>query len=171
MKKVITPKFRVSFPYVFKQNTYNADNPKYTLTMLFPKKSDLSEIEAIILAAIEARWPDVAKRPKNIANPLRDGDVERDGTPGYEGCIFASCSSQEKPQIIDFEKKELFDDTEFYAGCYARASIVAYTYDIKGNRGVALGLQNVQKLADGEKFSGRAKAADEFDAVSSDGMV
>jgi hypothetical protein len=57
------------------------------------------------------------------------------------------------------------EDNTFFSGCYARASLVAFAYDKMGNKGVSFALQNIQKTRDGEPFSGRKKAEDEFDAI------
>ncbi|MEG1575014.1 MAG: DUF2815 family protein [Bacteroidales bacterium] len=57
------------------------------------------------------------------------------------------------------------DPPELYSGCYARASINFYPFNTNGNRGVAAGLGNVQKWADGEPLNGRVRAEDEFGAL------
>jgi hypothetical protein len=57
------------------------------------------------------------------------------------------------------------NERDFYAGCFARAEIIAYAYDQAGNKGIGLSLQNVQKLRDGDRLGGRKDAADVFDAV------
>jgi hypothetical protein len=44
--------------------------------------------------------------------------------------------------------------------------VTAYAYDKAGNRGVAFGLQNIQKLKDGEAFDGRSKPEDDFQPVA-----
>jgi len=62
----------------------------------------------------------------------------------------------------------ILDETEVYSGCYGRASVNFFPYSHKGNRGVACGLNNVQKLADGESLGGRSRAEDDFDAVYDD---
>ena len=54
------------------------------------------------------------------------------------------------------------DPNEFYSGCYGRASITLYPYDTSGSKGIAAGLNNVQKLEDGEKFGGTTSAAADF---------
>ncbi|PWG75044.1 hypothetical protein DF186_14750, partial [Enterococcus hirae] len=44
-------------------------------------------------------------------------------------------------------------------------SIRPFTYDVSGNRGVAFGLQNVQKLRDGDPLGGRTKPEDDFEPM------
>ena len=53
---------------------------------------------------------------------------------------------------------------EIYSGCYVRASINAYAFNIQGNSGVSFGLNNIQKVRDGEPLGGGgSKAEDDFD--------
>ncbi|MDM0258255.1 DUF2815 family protein, partial [Clostridioides difficile] len=53
--------------------------------------------------------------------------------------------------------------TEVYSGCYGRVSINFFPYNSAGNKGIGCGLQNVQKLADGEVLGGaRASAEADF---------
>jgi len=40
-----------------------------------------------------------------------------------------------------------------------------YGYSVDGKSGIAAGLGNIQKVRDGERMSGRAKAEDEFEKV------
>ena len=166
MEKVMTPEFRVSFPSVFKATAFNdKSEPKYKLVMLFPKSDKLKELKALAQKAVAERWPDKAKRPKNLKHPFRDGDEEKPDLDGYPDHIFISASSKMKPGVVDQNVQPIISEEEFYAGCYARATLTAYAYSQGNNHGVAFGLQNVQKLRDGEEFSGRAKAEEEFDAV------
>ena len=81
--------------------------------------------------------------------------------PSLKGCKMLLCQSLDasgKPAKLD-------DPADLYAGCKVRASINFYGFDQKGNKGVAVGLRNIQKLSDGERLDGRKKASDEFDAV------
>ncbi len=126
-------------------------------------------LKALIRAAVEAKFPDPTKRPKNLKNPLRDGDEDKPDTDGYAGHFFATARSKMKPGLVDANVKPIISQDLFYAGCYARATVTAFYYDKAGNKGVALSLQNVQKLRDGEPFSGRSKAEDDFGPVESAG--
>lgn len=58
------------------------------------------------------------------------------------------------------------DSTEVYSGCYARVSINFYAYNVSGNKGIACGLNNVQKLSDGDYLGGRSRAEDDFQVVA-----
>ena len=52
--------------------------------------------------------------------------------------------------------------SDFYSGCYGRASIVFFAYNTNGNKGVGCGLNNIQKLEDGQPLSGRSTAVEDF---------
>lgn len=168
-ENVMTPKFRTSFVNVFRPSANKNDptaEPKYSLTMLFAKDADLSALKKAAQAAIvEKLGPDQSKWPKNLKNPFRDqGDFEYDG---YEkGSIFIRASSKQKPGLVDQKNQDILEEKDFYSGCYARATVRAFYYDTKGNRGVSFGLQNVQKLGEGDPLGGRTRASQDFEPVA-----
>jgi len=166
---IITPQFRVSYPYVFKPAKPMQDGaePKYSIVMLFESDSDLALLKAAAQEAVKEKWGD--KPPKGLRSPFRD-QGEKDGAGYVEGNVFVSASSKQKPGLIDSKNADIMDESDFYAGCWARATVRAYAYDASGNRGVAFGLQNVQKLKDDEPLgAGRAKASSEFEPVDAGG--
>jgi len=164
-KKCMTPKFRVSFPAVFQPKSFQDQPEKYSIVMLFDKKTDLKELKRAAANAAIEKWGPKEKWPKSLRMPFRDGDEKTD-LQGYEGTIFVSASSKQRPGVIDAKKQPITEeDQSFYAGCYARATLIAFAYDKAGNKGVSFSLQNIQKLADGESFSGRKAAEDEFEEV------
>jgi hypothetical protein len=163
MKTVLTPEFRVSFPSVFEPSAFEDQTSKYKITMLFDKKADLSKIKELMNNAINDKWQN---RPGGLRNPLRDGS-EKPELDGYKDTIFCNATSKIKPGLVDVNVQAIINQEDFYAGCYARASITAYAYDKAGNKGVAFGLQNIQKIREGEPFSGRVKAEDDFKPIES----
>jgi hypothetical protein len=173
MKSIVTPEFRVSYPnLVTPRAPLSGGEPKYSLVAWFSKSTDISALRELAAAAVAEKWPDPAKRPKNLRSPFRDGDTEldKDGKPKAPGCTFVALSSKVKPQVVDQKVQPIIDvEAELYPGSYARASVVAYAYDSAGNRGVAFGLRNVQKLRDGEPLGGRSKPEDDFGPVEQPG--
>jgi hypothetical protein len=162
-EKVTTPEFRVSFPNVFRAASYDGGEPKFNVSMIFSKKADLAAMKAIAKAAVKAKWGD--KPPSNLKNPFRDG-TEKEHLDGYgPDTIFVGASTKSRPGLVDKSLNPIIEEDEFYAGCYARATISAFCYDVKGNKGVSFGLHNIQKLRDGESFSGRVAAEEDFDKV------
>ena len=146
----MTPVFRVSFPAVFQpkapMNGQTGDAAKYSITMLFDAKADLVPMKNAVRAAVTAKWgPDQAKWPKGLRMPFRKGE-EKDYEGYGPGIVFVSATSKQKPGLVDQDVQPIIDPSEFYGGCYAKATINAFAYDKAGNRGVAFGLQNIQNL-------------------------
>ena len=159
--KCLTPKFRLSFPSLFQKRAFDDDDPKYELTMLFDSDADLSALERVVEIAIRDKWG--KKPPKGIRMPFRDGNEKE--YDGYEDTTFVKATSTRRPGIVDLDLEDIIDPEELYAGCYCRASVVAYAYGGPGSKykpGVSFGLRNVQKLEDGEAFDGGSSAEDDF---------
>ena len=174
--KVVTGKIRMSYAYLFtpREPDVPGDKPKYGISVLIPKsdKATLQKIKAAVDAAREIgktkHWG--GKLPPNLKLPLRDGDIERPDSPEYAGHYFFNASSVNKPGIVDKDLNPVLDTTEVYSGCYGRVAVNFYPFDKKGSKGVAAGLNNVQKLEDGEPLGGtRSRPEDDFDAVSGGG--
>jgi len=168
-KNIVTPSFRVSFPHVFKpQPGMNPGDPaKYSITMLFHKDIDITPLEkAVFAAAIETFGPK-DKWPKNLRLPFKDGD-EKSDMVGYKNTTYISASSKQKPGLVDKDLQPIIEDGTFYAGCFARATVRVGTYDKAGNKGVCFYLDNIQKLKDGEQFSGKKSADKDFESFADD---
>lgn len=170
-KKCLTPEFRVSFPHVFEKHSgFEGQEEKYSVVMLFDKKTDLKELKRAAFNAAIEKWGVKEKWPKNLKMPFRNGDDKSD-LSGYAGTTFVTASSKQKPQVVGNKKVDgqfpqlTKEDESFYPGCYARATLIAFAYDKAGNKGISFSLQNLQKLRDGDAFSGRKKADDEFTDV------
>ena len=174
MKKVTTPKFRVAFASVFNARSQEHEDgtegkPKYSLVMIFDEDADLAKMLKLAKQVAKDKWGDKIPRSARV-NPFRDGgEKEDEGVEGFEeGMQFATASTFFRPGIVDKDLEPILDQDEFYSGCYARATISAYAYEVKGNKGVAFGLLNIQKLKDGDSLSGRTSAEDDFDAADDD---
>ncbi len=168
-KKCVTPEFRLSFPALAKPKAFQDQEPKYSLVMLFDNDPEvLKPLKRAAFNAAVEKWGDNKdKWPKRLRWPFRDGN-EKPETQGYEGKVFVSASSKAsaQPGMVDQKLQAILDvEKTLYSGCRARAEVIAYAYDIAGNRGVSFSLQNVQKLRDDTPFSGRKRAEDVFDSV------
>lgn len=168
--KVVTGKVRFSYVNIFKSRAFQADqDAKFSICLLIPKddKATLKNIKEAIDEAIQegisSKWN--GKKPANVKLPLRDGDEERaDEAPEYEGMMFLNANSTQKPGIVDKDLNEILDPDEVYSGCWGRASINFYPFSVNGNKGIGVGLNNVQKLKDGEHLgAARASAESDFD--------
>jgi hypothetical protein len=104
--------------------------------------------------------------PANLRSPFRDGDVEKPENADYEGMLFINMKSNQKPGVVDQEVNPIIDPSELMAGDYVRVTFNSFAYSQKGNRGVSLGLRNVQLIRKGEPMVGaRTRAEDDFGAV------
>ena len=165
--KVVTGKVRFSYVAVFQPKAMNANSdPKYSVSIIIPKndKATLDRINKAIEAAKVAGKAKLAdksgKIPANIKIPLRDGDTDRPDDEAYADSFFINASSNRKPGIVDAQLNEIIAQEEFYSGCYGRASINFYAFNAAGNKGIAAGLQNLQKLAEGEPLAGASAEQD-----------
>jgi len=164
--KVVTGVVRLSYANVWEPASINGGTPKYSVSLIIPKDDEktLSAINAAIDSAIKEGAPKFGGKIPNRAAlklPLRDGDTERDDE-AYKGSYFVNANSTTAPQIVDRTVQPILDRAEVYSGCYARVSINFYAFNTNGNRGVACGLGNIQKVKDGDPLGGKSSAAADF---------
>lgn len=137
---------------------------EYSTQILIPK-TDTATIAALKAAAKEAlvaKFGD--KIPKNVRNPLRDGDTEtkQDGSPlgkEYQGHFFCNVKSTSKPGAIDTHGNDLIGADDIVSGDYIRVSLNAYAYSQAGNNGVSFGLNNILLVRKGEPLGGAKPSA------------
>lgn len=159
-----TPVMRTSYCFVHEPKETPNGDMKYTTCMIF-NKDDMKELrqvaQTIVNACAKKFGADPSKWPKNLKCPLRDGDEERDN-PEYENGYFMNAGNKNKPGIVGRDAQPIMNQEEFYSGCYARASLSLYGYDVKGNKGVGVGLNNLMFWEDGERLDGSVNATDDF---------
>ena len=137
---------------------------EYSTQILIPK-TDTATIAALKAAAKEALTAKFGdKIPKNIRNPLRDGDSEtkQDGSPlgkEYAGHFFCNVKSNSKPGAIDSHGNDLIGADDIVSGDYIRVSLNAYAYSQAGNNGVSFGLNNILLVRKGEPLGGAKPSA------------
>lgn len=165
-QRLITPEFRVSYPHLFKPSGMKGSTPKYSVTMLFPKNADLSELKAAMHAAKVAMWGSDKSNWKTCESPVVDGDKPKFADKaGYKGhwAIKASTSEDQRPGVIARDgKTPITNAADVYPGCYGRAYIYAYVWEFGSKFGVGLILDHVQKLRDGDAFGGKKPAEQVF---------
>jgi len=177
---LITGEVRLSYCHLLEPVQINGEgNPKYSVSVLIPK-TDTETLAAFKKAVDNAVIKGKDKHGEKfmqgkIKKPLRDGDSEEENRPEeYHGHYFFNCSAQEKrpPQVIAADGKTLLtDETEIYSGCYGRVSVNMYPFNTNGNKGIAVGLNNVQKIRDGEALGGTKESAfTEFEAVEGESV-
>lgn len=162
LKRIKTPVFRVSFPSVFEPASFEGEqSDNYEITMLFDEDADLSELKKAAKKCAREKWG--KKLPKKLHNPFRDGE-EREDTEGYgSGVTFVKAISKRKPQIVDKQRNKLDSPEDFYAGCYAIATVSPFAFEVKGNKGISFGLGNILKVDDGEPFGFSSDPMEDFD--------
>jgi len=170
MKVITGPDTRWSYANVWEAKSINGGTPKFSVSLIIPK-SDTATV-AKVKAAIEAAYHEGEAKLKgngksippltSIKTPLRDGDLERPDDPAYANAYFINANSATAPGIVDADRNVILTRSEVYSGVYGRASINFYAFNSNGNRGIACGLNNLQKIKDGEPLGGKSRAEDDF---------
>lgn len=175
--QVVTGVIRLSYLNAFQPRAASeGQEPKYGACLLIPK-TDTATIKAIKAAIEAARLASASifggKVPDKLKSPVHDGDGQmpnsgEDYGPECKGMYVINASSKQKPGIVNRNNVEIIDSTELYSGCWARVDVNFYAYNVNGNRGIACGLNNIQKIRDDETLGGRARPQDVFDAFDDD---
>lgn len=153
--------------------------PKYSVSLIIPKDdtATVNKINAAIQAAYEEGQSKLKGNGKSVPPlsalkiPLRDGDIERPDDPAYAGCYFVNANSASKPGVVDADRQPIIERSEVYSGVYGRASINFYAYNVNGSKGIACGLNNLQKIKDGEPLGGKASAESDFATEDDDDFL
>lgn len=172
--KIFTPEGRVAFSHVWEPHSFEAGKQEnYSLILVFEPGTDLTEMKKACIAAAKKKFGDKASamfKNGKLKMPWRDGsEYSEYGDPFVEGATFVTLKSKNAPGIVDHNAKPILKQMDFYSGCLARASCLCWAFDQMGNQGVTLLLNNVQKVGDGERMSGRMNAEDEFKPVPKKG--
>ena len=178
--KVITGvNTRWSYANVWDPKSINGGAPKYSVSLIIPKSDTqtIEKIEAAIKAAYEEGQSKLKGNGKSVPSlsvlktPLRDGDLERPDDEAYKDSYFINANSPSAPGIVDADRQPIIDRSEVYSGVYGRASINFYAYNANGNKGIACGLNNLQKIRDGEPLGGKASAESDFATEDDDDFL
>lgn len=159
---------RLSYTHLFSKYSPDGDpdNGKYMTNVLIPKseketvKALKDAIEAAKKAGIVSKWG--GKEPKKLDLPLRDGDTDKEDDDVYANHFFINAKATTRPGVVDKQRSPIMDEEEMYSGVWAVVSVTFFPYDVSGNRGVAVGLNNVMKFKDGERLGGRSSAESDF---------
>ena len=174
-QNVITPEFRGCWMQVFRAKPPK-DEPdgkkKFQVRAAFdPSKADMTLLKKEAEAAAVEKWGNAV--PKNLRSPFRRNDELDNSVAGIPDdwiIMTFSANEERRPGIVDHNLQDIIDEADVYAGARYRAQVRAFGYEARGNKGVAFGLQNLQKLGDGEPIgSGNIPASKAFDAVPSEG--
>ena len=179
MKVITGPDTRWSYANVWEPKSINGGTPKFSVSLIIPKSDTVTV--AKIKNAIEAAYHEGEARLKGngksvpplagIKTPLRDGNLERPDDPAYANAYFINANSATAPGIVDADRNVILTHSEVYSGVYGRASINFYAFNTNGNRGIACGLNNLQKIRDGEPLGGKSRAEDDFSSNEDDDFL
>lgn len=178
--KVITGvNTRWSYANVWDPKSINGGAPKFSVSLIIPKDNTatVNKIKAAIQSAYEEGQSKLKGSGKTVPalsilkTPFRDGDLERPDDEAYAGCYFVNANSASAPGIVDAGRQPIIDRSEVYSGVYGRASINFYAFNSNGNKGIACGLNNLQKMKDGEPLGGKSRAEDDFATEAEDDFL
>ena len=170
MKVITGPNTRWSYVNAWEPKSINGGTPKYSVSLIIPK-SDTKTLEKIKAALDAAYHEGEAKLRGNgksvppmtsLKLPLRDGDTERPDDEAYRNSYFINANATNAPGIVDADRNPILTRSEVYSGVYGRASISFYAFNSNGNKGIACGLNNLQKVRDGEPLGGKVSAESDF---------
>ncbi len=169
--KVITgPSTVFSYLNCWDPKAIQGGTPKFSVSLIIPK-SDTKTIDKIN-TAVQAAYEEGQSKLKGngksapvlstLKTPLRDGDLERPNDEAYKNSYFINANSGTAPGVVDADRNPIIDRSEMYSGVKGRASINLYAYNVNGSRGIACGLNNLQKISDGTPLGGKSRAEDDF---------
>lgn len=177
MKVITGPETRWSYANVWEPKSINGGTPRYSVSLI---KSDTRTV-AKIKAAIEAAYKEGEAKLKGngktvpalsiLKTPLRDGDLERPDDAAYANAYFINANATTAPGIVDADRNPIMSRSEVYSGVYGRASITFYAFNSSGNKGIACGLNNLQKIRNGEPLGGKASAESDFNTDEDDDFL
>jgi hypothetical protein len=169
---ILTPVFTVSFPQLFEPVAYGGGKPKCSVTAIWPKNLEGKEREKMVAllrlaerTAIEKFGEETFRKLRKLNKfkwPFRDGE-EKDMEGYGPDVVFATLSTKGLPGVIGRNTERLTEE-DVYAGCRAHATVTCYAFDNEG-KGCAFGLNNLQKVGEGPKFSKRTAAEEDFEVV------
>jgi hypothetical protein len=176
MPKVITPEARLSYPHIFTPD----EKGKFSAALIFAPGTDLTAMKkAAIEVAVEKFGKDKALKM------IQAGQIRIEGGPHHtfrtdkeeeygEGAVFVNARGTRQPGVVSIypdpvsgKPMPITNPEEIYPGAVVKASLTPYWYDVDGNKGIAWGLNNLQKIRDGDRLDGRIAAEDEFAADES----
>ncbi|GHU35448.1 hypothetical protein FACS1894105_04200 [Clostridia bacterium] len=176
--RVVTGECILSYANLWEPKSINGGDAKYSVSLIIPKSDEetLAKIEKAIQIAYEDGKSKLKGNGKSvpplnaIKNPLRDGDAERPDDEAYADSYFinANANSDYPPSLVDKKVEPITTHSEIYSGVYAKASINFYAFNANGNKGIAAGLNGIQKIRDGQPLGNVNNPKDDFGQLESD---
>lgn len=174
-ERLTSPQGIVCFEHVWEAAAMEeGKEPRFSLMLVYAEPKALAELKELkqkCFAAATAKFGEEEWRKMHgkgkFRFPWRKGDDYEDYGPPFDlpGAMFCNFQSKSAPGVVNARAKPITDRSDFYSGCIARVTYSPWAYDSNGNKGVTLLLNNVQKVKDGERLSGKPSAEDDFEAA------
>lgn len=180
-KVLMTPKFRLSFPHLAEPrkkdkpedvSVYDAVAIVDPATLEKPK--EMAKWKALNDYIEELRQTKFKDIKSGLKMPIKDDKrrkaLEQFNPPEYHGMYtFLMTSREFQPGIgkrVNGQTVELkgAEQKELYAGCYCVATVNPFAYSNQ-SKGIAIGLNNIVKVADGTPLANRRSVIDDFEEI------
>lgn len=167
---LLTPKFRVAVPQVAEPKVFApGQKGRYSCVALFAP-SEFNDNEkakwAALIAACNKVSVETFKQPMEELDrsvykvPFYNAE-EQEQYPGFgAGVIYFTISTARRPGIVGPDGMTPIDPAELYPGCYARASVNPFAN--RQWRSIAIGMNHLQKLGEGQRLDGWTSAEEDF---------
>lgn len=165
---LLSPKGLCNFVHLFEAKPgLDGGEPKFSVILIFDKAAqatpEFARMREKTKEAISKKWG--SNVPPVLRSPFRPSSEKAHlGFPA--DCVFITATTAQKPGVVDELGQDIIDRNACYSGMFGRASLNVYAYDKGGNKGVAFGLNNFQKMEDGTRVAGRASAQSDFGVVN-----
>lgn len=158
-----TPEARMSYMSLLQTSPDLNGFEKYSVTLLFPKNTNLDDIKTAIRQVIQdetdKKFKGVPQQDLQIC--LKDGDAYYAKKPekreAYRGMFYINTSKRPEhgtPTVLDENGLPVTDPSVFDSGDYGIARVNFWGYNNKGNTGVSCTVLGVKKTRTGERFGG-----------------
>lgn len=173
MSKMIFQNVRCSYVFV-EEARKDKENPEkkgtYGIQVLLPKNDpQVKKANKLIEKVAKEKFGEKTKLGM-LKLPLRDGDEERDSEE-YENMFFFNANSAKKPGIVNHNNEPAdTDDLEelCFSGAFFHVSVNFYGFKKEGNKGVAVGLNNLMLRKAGDRLDGSTTATSDFEGYADD---
>lgn len=177
MPSIQTPTGMMMFPHLFvPRPVVQGGDPRFSMILVFSpdqqKHPAYAQIKQGVADAIDNKFGtgksrDVQwLRQVKFTSPFRPAE-EKSQYQGFNtGSIFIAPWTKTRPGLIDAHRQEITVPADVWAGQLARCFVSFYAYQVSGNTGCSLMLENVQVVkSDMPRMDGRQSADKAFDPV------